>query len=51
MAVAIKNRSRSEIIEAFRESIRKKNECMARLADIIKEIRKEEQCNLALLTT
>lgn len=48
MAVAIKNRSRSEIIEAFRESIRKKNECMTRLSEIIKDIRKEEQGGLAL---
>ncbi len=48
MAKAIKNRTRGEIINAFRESLRKKDECMARLADIIKEIRKEEQCNLAL---
>ena len=48
MAVAIKNRTRSEIISAFRESIRKKDECMARLGEIIKEIRKEEQRDTAL---
>ena len=48
MAVAIKNRTRNEIIEAFRESIRKKNECMARLGEIIKEIRREEQRGFAL---
>ena len=48
MAIAIKNRTRNEIIEAFRESIRKKNECMARLGEIIKEIRREEQRGFAL---
>ena len=43
MTTAIKNRTRNEIISAFRESIRKKNECLERMGELMREIRKEEQ--------
>lgn len=43
MSVAFKNRTRSEIVAAFRESIRKKNECMQRMSEMMQEIRREEQ--------
>lgn len=43
MSVAFKNRTRNEVIAAFRESIRKKNECMQRMTELMQEIRKEEQ--------
>ena len=33
MSLAIKNHTRSEIIAAFRESIRKKNECMQSMSE------------------
>ncbi len=43
MSVAFKNRTREEIIAAFRESIRKKNECVERMSKLMQEIRREEQ--------
>jgi hypothetical protein len=43
MSFAIKNRTRSEIVAAFRESIRKKNECMQRMSELMEEIRREER--------
>lgn len=48
MITVKKNRTRNEIIEAFRESIRKKNECMQRLSEVISDIRREEQGTLAI---
>ena len=43
MSIAFKNRTREEVIAAFRESIRRKNECMQRMSEMMKEIRREEQ--------
>ena len=43
MSIAFKNRTRNEVIAAFRESIRKKNECMQRMSELMQEIRREEQ--------
>lgn len=43
MSIAFKKRSRSEVIAAFRESIRRKNECMQRMSEMMAEIRREEQ--------
>lgn len=40
---AFKNRTRDEIIAAFRESIRKKNEWQERAEEEIRQIRKERQ--------
>ncbi len=48
MSVAFKNRTRNEVIAAFRESIRKKNECMQRMTELMQEIRKEEQMEPAM---
>ena len=48
MSVAFKNRTRSEVIAAFRESIRKKNECMQRMNELMQEIRREEQVQPAV---
>lgn len=42
MSIRVNKRSRNEIIAAFRESIRKKNECMKQMSELMKEIRKEE---------
>lgn len=41
VSVAIKNRTRDEIIAAFRESIRKKQEWQQRAEEEIKKIRQE----------
>jgi len=41
VSVAIKNRTRDEIIAAFRESIRKKREWQQRAEEEIKKIRQE----------
>jgi 2-oxo-4-hydroxy-4-carboxy--5-ureidoimidazoline (OHCU) decarboxylase len=41
VAVAYKNRTREEIIAAFRESIRKKHEWQERAEEEIKKIRQE----------
>jgi len=43
VSVAIKNRTRDEIIAAFRESIRKKHEWQARAEEEIRQIRMERQ--------
>ncbi|MBO4316282.1 MAG: 30S ribosomal protein S7 [Prevotella sp.] len=43
MSIAFKNRTREEIIAAFRESIQKKQECMKQMDEIIRDIRQEEQ--------
>lgn len=48
MSIAFRNRTRGEIIAAFRESIRRKNECMKQLNDIMQEIRKEEKLSLSV---
>lgn len=40
-SVAFKNRTRDEIIAAFRESIRKKNEWQKKAEENIKRIRQE----------
>jgi len=42
MSVAFKNRTREEIIAAFRESIRRKNDCIDRMRELMREIRREE---------
>lgn len=43
VSVAFKNRTRDEIIAAFRESIRKKREWQERAEEEIKQIRLERQ--------
>ena len=43
MSIAFKNRTRDEVIAAFRESIRRKNDCMQRMSEIMEEIRREER--------
>lgn len=47
MSIAIKNRTRGEVIAAFRESIRRKNECVQSMKMLMREIRREEQAQLA----
>ena len=43
MSVAIKNRTRNEVIEAFRDSLRRKHECMQNMENLMSEIRRAEQ--------
>jgi len=43
VSVAFKNRTRDEIIAAFRESIRKKNEWIEKTEEEIRQIRMERQ--------
>ena len=43
VATAFKNRTRDEIIAAFRESIRKKHEWQERAEEEIRQIRMERQ--------
>ncbi len=47
VSVAFKNRTRDEVIAAFHESIRKKNECIKESDEEFKRIR-EERRQLAL---
>ena len=48
MSIAFKNRTRDEVIAAFRESIRRKNDCMQRMSEIMEEIRREERMQPAI---
>ena len=43
MSAAIKNRTRDEVIAAFRESIRRKQEWQERANEIILKIRQDRQ--------
>ena len=48
MSVAFKNRTHDEVVAAFRESIRKKNECVQRMGELMQEIRKEEHATMVV---
>lgn len=48
MSTILKNRTRDEVIAAFRESIRKKQECMQQMEKLMQDIRKEEQIHTAI---